>query len=646
MATRTRPRTRWETRLEADFSQGMFRDIDRTSIPPGGCYNAIDLLLHRPGKAFKRGGTTYASDALGSDTYAMTVAYANFLAGAQLVAVGSTGISSTGALYKIAANGGVTNMGGTIPYMVDRPRFFLGGAQSILVFPGLGSTYPIYYDGANVPQTFPGGATDVTTGVQVASQYTLTISGTPTGGNFKLDLTVQSDPVAGGGTGLPGTYGFRTGNIAYNASAANVKTAIDAALAPLGLTSSTGGGSLPGTPVTIDLPLGVSVSYVPAAVSGVSLTGGTNPNGKITNTTTTSSAIDTISVPKGRFCWTFNNRLVLANSVDNQNRVWYSPLVDVTHSGWDLATAWLDMDENVSGGTYLSGQQIVFSANGFWRIIGTTPPPGSDFEVERIADIGCTDARSILVYEGQCIFANPRGVWVTTGVAPVNLMNDRIASYWRGILDGYTPSADNNAEWCITTGLYAGRFLFVSVLNADGTFVDGFICDMTNRAWSRQTNFRFRNYAMATGIDEELYAASRATNRVVALSGVYAPASGNKNDADGTAVTWTLETRALGEGIGVKAFGDSELLYDVRDAASDNPTVAVSVAPGVEATSFSTVAESPLAETTDLDRKRFTVSKDSECVTVKLVQSNASSKSEIYGVEWNQRRYGPWADGE
>jgi len=157
---------------------------------------------------------------------------------------------------------------------------------------------------------------------------------------------------------------------------------------------------------------------------------------------------------------------------------------------------------------------------------------------------------------------------------------------------------------------------------------------------------QFRNFASSYAVKEELYAASRATNRLVKLSGIFSPSASNKADGDSTAVTCLLETRPLSEGVGLKAFGDAELLYDMRDAASDDPVMGVHVAPGVEATTYGSVPESPLGETTDLKRKRLTISKDSECVSLKLFTTVVSSKTEIYGVEWTERPYSPFAEGQ
>jgi hypothetical protein len=122
-------------------------------------------------------------------------------------------------------------------------------------------------------------------------------------------------------------------------------------------------------------------------------------------------------------------------------------------------------------------------------------------------------------------------------------------------------------------------------------------------------------------------------------SGFFAPTSANKADADGTAVAPILETRPFGNFPALAAFGKGKITLDMRDAASDNPTMAVSVAAGIEATSYGAVAESPLSETTDAARLRFSTGKRSQAVSLKFAQTGASSKTEIYSVELDTRGF-------
>ena len=68
--------------------------------------------------------------------------------------------------------------------------------------------------------------------------------------------------------------------------------------------------------------------------------------------------------------------------------------------------------------------------------------------------------------------------------------------------------------------------------------------------------------------------------------------------------------------------------------------MAVQYATGIEADGgWTAVDESPLAETTSSQRKRFTLAKDAQAVNIKLAQTNASSKTEVYLLEVDQRPY-------
>ncbi len=72
----------------------------------------------------------------------------------------------------------------------------------------------------------------------------------------------------------------------------------------------------------------------------------------------------------------------------------------------------------------------------------------------------------------------------------------------------------------------------------------------------------------------------------------------------------------------------------------------LSVAPGYEAETFADVPENSYAETATMNRRRFTVSQDAECFTVRIEQTGPSSKTEFFGLEWSERVYSPYAEGE
>jgi hypothetical protein len=122
------------------------------------------------------------------------------------------------------------------------------------------------------------------------------------------------------------------------------------------------------------------------------------------------------------------------------------------------------------------------------------------------------------------------------------------------------------------------------------------------------------------------------------MSGIFNPVAANKNDADGTPVTPMIEFRPVGQGVGTKAYAWGHLDYDMRDAASDNPTMAVTVKTGIEADTSLTPPESPLGETSTLVRPRFQINRNAQAVTVALAQSGPSAKTELYALEVQQRQ--------
>lgn len=98
---------------------------------------------------------------------------------------------------------------------------------------------------------------------------TITITGAPTGGNFTLTFR-----------------GVATGNIAFNADAATVQAALEG-LASIGSGNvKCAGGALPATPVTVQFTGTLGHQNVELLVGNFAgLTGGTNPDGSVTETT-------------------------------------------------------------------------------------------------------------------------------------------------------------------------------------------------------------------------------------------------------------------------------------------------------------------------------------------------------------------------
>lgn len=351
------------------------------------------------------------------------------------------------------------------------------------------------------------------------------------------------------------------------------------------------------------------------------------------------------SPPAGRLCCIHLSRPVLSSTSAQPQRSYFAPVPDV-EATWDTTDAYVDWNHSLTATASVQGVMLGFSAGATERLIGSIPPGtvGENMALQPVGQIGCADARSVAVWGSYVIFASQEGVYVTNGAGFDSLTekNDGsgILSYWRSI---YSTVAANNG---VIAGGIMNRNYYVVSLTYGTTLVDTLICYLPRKCWMRASNIACQMYAPASTGADKLYGATISGapgNRIVELSGLLTPTSSNKNDANGTAVAPSIEFRMFGQGVGEKAYGDGHVTYDMRDAASDNPTLAVKVSTGIEAdTAYSTVAT--LAETTVSTRKVFSVSKDAQAVNIKIDQANASSKTELYAVEVGQRPYSQEAE--
>jgi hypothetical protein len=482
----------WVPLIDANWSKGIVRDAPRSSIPPGGVYDSFDFLLHQPGVAIKRGGTSYAGPAFASGTSAKAVAYAEFPAAPQLIAVGSDNH-----IHKVTA-GASTYLAGTSVAggIIDRPKLRIGGGANLLIFPCAdGTTAPVAYAGS-------------------------------------------------------------------------------------------------GTPAVL---------------------GGTPPAGKV--------------------CEIYKTRLVLGGASAQPQRLYFSPTPDIA-STWDTTDSWIDCDHAVTGIAALHNALLIFSQGHTERIIGSTPPPGSDMDRSPLGDVGCSDARSIIVQEGNCLFANSRGVYLTNGAGFASLTTEgQIETYWQSLLEGYDP-----ATWTISAGIIRS-FYVVSIMDNNGSNVATLMCNVPRRAWWRLTNINAQMFSQAVGAQEELYYADQSVPRITTMSGIFKPTAGNRYDADSTPVEPGIDFQTQAGGPGLKSYGDGRLSFDMRDAATDNPTMAVNYAKGLEATTYQGANQSPFSETTDENRLTFSTGFDSQAISLQLRQTGPSSKTEVFAIEVDERTH-------
>ena len=337
----------------------------------------------------------------------------------------------------------------------------------------------------------------------------------------------------------------------------------------------------------------------------------------------------------GQFACVYRDRTVLANSDANPTRVMFSNAGDPTT--W-TSTSFFDTTYPVTAITPLRTAILVFSQGFCERLRGTTPPPGTDMSLEPVFEHGCLDARSVATYGDNVIFANAEGVFLTDGAAAVDLTaKGGIGTYWRNLTLSFTSS------WTMAAGIFNGNYI-ISIMDG-ATFKDCLVCDLNTRTWTRHTNLKASCFAHAVSTNEELYWASRAAPRVNSVSSLWQPASAYKNDGDGTAVTPVLETafvqgnvlsgRGSTRSSRISTFKSVFGEYELTDAATDNPTLALSYITSPTITSYTSLtdATSALIETTVKTKFRRFVGKKSDGLAWKVAQSNASADTILYALE-------------
>jgi hypothetical protein len=582
----------WIPELLADFTRGIVRDTTRDAMPTNAVYDSVDFLLDRPGVAYKRGGSAFQHTAPGGMASLIGVAAPEYPGNPRVVAFASDGGSGTFA-YDVTTGtpGSSLNCNGAL--LLENPPLH---KDKLIVCDGKGAigltphaVQKLYLSSGTLAVADLGGAPPV-------ARYSC----------VHLSHLVLANSVAN-----PNRVWFSPiPNIEGNT----------VAITSASSTSHT--FTIPGD-LTTSLPVG----------SSFTVTGSTSNNG--TYTVLASS-------------WAAGATTVTVASVPSSTGT-----MGNLNTGWDTANAWFDVPHEIMGLASLQGVLIIFCRGESWRILGDVPPgqTGANMQREPLAAVGCVDARSIVKMNGLVYWAHESGMYYTNGAAPASITHlpnaTGIGNLWADALYGYSPQLNS----VVCAGVYLNKHLFVTVRHAATDPQAGaryqFLYYQPTGSWVRLADGVTADmYATAFAPSGEIYASCGDTSdpvRALKLSGLFKPTGSNKTDANGDVVAPTVTFRTLTNTPSLTAWGRARLTYDMRDAASDNPTLAVAAAKGMEATSFATA--STLVETLDTVRQRFSVACDSQAMTIRLTQSNASAMTELHALEVESRPYPRAAEG-
>jgi hypothetical protein len=383
---------------------------------------------------------------------------------------------------------------------------------------------------------------------------------------------------------ISGTYGSAVGFAPFAAGAQVVAINDSAALksmpASTGIVTDRGTVQIPFMPPTFYREM----VYIPSNNGTTSV--------KSYNGSTNAGAASG-SPPAGMFATVFKDHLVLARNAATPNRMWFSNGGD--GGTWDTAAdgQWLDLTYVPNGITSLRNMILAFSENAVERVRGDIIPgvAGSDMVKELMFNVGCPDPASIAPSDDYVVFANPNGVYMTDGIGLVDLTDQcGIKSYYRTVA--------TSGLITYAGGLYQGHYI-LSILDANGVFVDSMCFDIAKRRAWRFTNVRtlmmVQAPTSASALSGELFFVERGRTYVSRLGPMFKPPGDAAGDGDLTYPSPSVQTGYLRGKQGKKRWKKLYFSYHLKDPASTNPTVNVSW--NLNATLGDTPGSTTIAET-------------------------------------------------
>uniref|UniRef100_A0A6M3Y3H8 Uncharacterized protein n=1 Tax=viral metagenome TaxID=1070528 RepID=A0A6M3Y3H8_9ZZZZ len=125
------------------------------------------------------------------------------------------------------------------------------------------------------------------------------------------------------------------------------------------------------------------------------------------------------SAPAGEFIKVYKDRIYIAATSANPDRLYYSTVPDSNGDiTWDTGATglWIDINpedgENITGLEENSTTLLIFKDQSMYRW------NGSSTEADKIIDVGCSSSDSIATRHGKTFFFNPKGIYVTQGGYP------------------------------------------------------------------------------------------------------------------------------------------------------------------------------------------------------------------------------------
>lgn len=381
--------------------------------------------------------------------------------------------------------------------------------------------------------------------------------------------------------------------------------------------------------------------------------------------TVVSQPMDYTITPTARVSASHIPYFVLANTPDHPNRMWFSGKGSL-NTGWVMTGTdahWLDIDDEIVAMQAFGGTLLVWTRHKLYRLLGDTAPGnptadgGTIMYPQPVADVGCVDARSVVAGSEGCYFANEDGIYVTDGASVKSLTQTAepgISLLWREeAMANYFPELGH----VVAMGLFQDKYLFVTVTK-DAPMDElpdtkNLLCYLPNKSWVENsvglagTMFSSSlagkanlagTYPLETSNDIFLSQPLRGdTARVAKAKSIFYPIQTNDHDAFGSAILPSWGTRVFTGGtLGMKRYGYGHLTYRMFGHGSNNPTLKVSQARGLDLIEDYEESKegSPMPHMDEgMKRRRFRMFTDAQGLTLKIEQTDVSDETEIYALE-------------
>lgn len=337
------------------------------------------------------------------------------------------------------------------------------------------------------------------------------------------------------------------------------------------------------------------------------------------------------SALQGRHGTFYRERLVLARSLGVSERVAFSKPGDPTLA-WN-AFSFIDTSASVNGVFAMRNQILVMHGEYVEQIRGTTPPdsdlsdPLGDMQLGVLWDrAGCFDARSIAGWQGNCVFADERGVHITDGGLVRNMVTQGgLESLWRATFE---PGLVTDLPGTI----YGDHYICTTRLSAGTSYT--WVCHIPTRRWWRWKNIDAQAMVTSTTAPERMYATHTSTLRVTDVTQcMIPPAGGNDPDGNGVDILPEVETgwKRLSKRVGLRRIFDVFIYYlGYRTVDPGTDLIEVSMIDSPEETVYEVIGG--LRQSTESERRKLLVARQVEGIALKIRALQSMEDFRIHSV--------------